>query len=107
MESELDMVIAMNNADADRRDKKLEHDPAPFGVMYERMRAMLMFLLNNVQMDMTKFPSEAEEYASIVKELTTLNGSAAPQGSFCEWMPYQQGQAAKTEALEQKLAEKA
>ena len=31
----------------------------------------------------------------------------APQGSFCEWMPYQQGQAAKTEALEQKLAEKA
>lgn len=29
----------------------------------------------------------------------------APQGSFCEWMPYQQGQAAKTEALGKKLSE--
>jgi len=28
-----------------------------------------------------------------------------PDGSFCEWMPYQQGQAAKTEALEKKLEE--
>lgn len=29
-----------------------------------------------------------------------------PEYPFCEWMPYQQGQAAKTEALEKKLAEK-
>lgn len=28
-----------------------------------------------------------------------------PSGPFCEWMPYQQGQAAKTEALEKKLEE--
>lgn len=28
-----------------------------------------------------------------------------PTHHFCEWMPYQQGQAAKTEALEKKLAE--
>jgi hypothetical protein len=27
-----------------------------------------------------------------------------PNGMYCEWMPYQQGQAAKTEALEAKLA---
>lgn len=27
-----------------------------------------------------------------------------PNGYYCEWMPYQKGQAAKTEALEQKLA---
>lgn len=26
-----------------------------------------------------------------------------PEGEFCEWMPYQKGQAAKTEALEAKL----
>jgi hypothetical protein len=25
------------------------------------------------------------------------------EGRYCEWMPYQKGQAAKTEALEQKL----
>jgi hypothetical protein len=26
-----------------------------------------------------------------------------PDGSFCEWMPYQKGQAAKTEQLEKKI----
>jgi hypothetical protein len=26
-----------------------------------------------------------------------------PGGRFCEWMPYQKGQAAKTEALEQQI----
>lgn len=31
----------------------------------------------------------------------------APGSRYCEWMPYQKGQAAKTEALESKLAEKA
>ena len=29
----------------------------------------------------------------------------APKPSYCEWMPYQVGQAAKTEALEHDLAE--
>lgn len=33
-------------------------------------------------------------------------GTPAPeQGFYCEWMPYQKGQAAKTEELEQKLAQ--
>lgn len=27
-----------------------------------------------------------------------------PVGAYCEWMPYQKGQAAKTEALEKKLS---
>ena len=27
-----------------------------------------------------------------------------PSSSFCEWMPYQQGQAAKTEAVEKQLS---
>ena len=30
-------------------------------------------------------------------------GSERPQGYFCEWMPYQKGQAAKTEALEKQV----
>lgn len=30
----------------------------------------------------------------------------APDGEWCEWMPYQIGQAARTEAAEKKLAEK-
>ncbi len=30
----------------------------------------------------------------------------APRGMFCEWMPYQKGQAVKTEALEAQLKDK-
>jgi len=30
-------------------------------------------------------------------------GDVAPAGYFCEWMPYQMGQAARTEAAEAKL----
>jgi hypothetical protein len=30
--------------------------------------------------------------------------SQRPTGDYCTWMPYQKGQAAKTEALEAKLA---
>lgn len=34
-----------------------------------------------------------------------LQGEEAPSGvPYCEWMPYQKGQAAKTEALEAKVA---
>ncbi len=31
-------------------------------------------------------------------------GDEAPQANYCCWMPYQKGQAAKTEALEKQLA---
>jgi len=31
------------------------------------------------------------------------DGDEKPAYSYCEWMPYQKGQAAKTEALEAKL----
>lgn len=32
------------------------------------------------------------------------DGDEAPQSNYCEWMPYQKGQAAKTEALEKQIA---
>ena len=34
-------------------------------------------------------------------------GDEKPTYAHCEWMPYQQGQAAKTEALEKELTKKA
>jgi|SRR6185295_1213670 len=34
------------------------------------------------------------------------DGETPPQGRYCEWMPYQKGQAAKTEALEAEKAAK-
>ena len=33
------------------------------------------------------------------------DNSEYPPSNYCEWMPYQQGQAAKAEALEKKLSE--
>lgn len=37
----------------------------------------------------------------LVQEITKVS----PDYRFCEWMPYQKGQAAKTEAIEAKLSE--
>lgn len=31
-------------------------------------------------------------------------GTETPQGNYCEWMPYQKGQAAKTEELERRVS---
>ena len=36
--------------------------------------------------------------------LLVQEGAPRPTHNFCEWMPYQKGQAAKTEALQAKLA---
>ena len=43
---------------------------------------------------------------SSVTSVDLLQDDTKPSGQsrWCEWMPYQKGQAAKTEALEQKLA---
>jgi len=34
------------------------------------------------------------------------DGDSVPYGFYCEWMPFQKGQAAKTEQLEEQLAER-
>jgi hypothetical protein len=34
------------------------------------------------------------------------DASISPDSNYCTWMPYQKGQAAKTEAAEEKLAER-
>lgn len=38
--------------------------------------------------------------------LLLQDGNPRPRGSFCEWMPYQKGQAAKTDELEKELSGK-
>lgn len=44
---------------------------------------------------------ESSGYTSVV--LLQEDDIKPAVGSYCEWMPYQKGQAAKTEALENKL----
>lgn len=38
-----------------------------------------------------------------VEVILVQDGDAIPNAAYCEWMPYQKGQAAKTEALEAKV----
>lgn len=37
--------------------------------MNKRLRKMFFFLLNNIQLDFTKYPEQAQEYASIITDL--------------------------------------
>ena len=48
------------------------------------------------------FNSNGEPFAMTFVQL--IQDDDAPNGPHCTWMPYQKGQAAKTEALETKLA---
>lgn len=41
-----------------------------------------------------------------VSRVPFIHDGSRPDGNFAEWMPYQKGQAAKTEALEKQLQEK-
>lgn len=41
---------------------------------------------------------------SATSVLLVQEGEPIPAGQFCEWMPYQKGQAAKAEVLESQLA---
>src|SRR5687768_11982283 len=43
--------------------------------------------------------THARTYVTLIQA-----GEDAPEGEYCEWMPYQLGQAAKTEELQKKLA---
>ena len=66
--------------------------------------AIVVHVWNDTMVNLVVFDSNGGIHP---KTNVTLRQSEdeAPQVSFCEWMPYQQGQAAKTEALEKKLEE--
>lgn len=53
--------------------------------------------------NLTVFDANGEPWSRTSVELVH-DGMVAPNGNWCEWMPYQKGQAAKTEALESALA---
>lgn len=44
-------------------------------------------------------------HRNAVEVLLVQDGEPRPADGFCEWMPYQKGQAARTEALEKTVAE--
>ena len=57
-----------------------------------------------VNLDVTQPSGEKIAVQSVTLWQGDLESDAWPASAFCCWMPYQRGQAAKTENLEQQLA---
>lgn len=55
--------------------------------------------------NLTAFDANGKSYGFTSVQLVQ-DGDQVPGGMYCEWMPYQIGQAQKTEALEKQLADK-
>lgn len=66
--------------------------------------ALITHVWSDVCVNLAVFDAEGKPYARTSVPLAQADG-APPVGSFAEWMPYQLGQAAKTEALQNELAE--
>jgi hypothetical protein len=69
--------------------------------------ALITFVHSDSRINVAGFSALGEPFA-LEKCLLVQDGEALPGGRpYAEWMPYQKGQAAKTEALERAQAERA
>jgi hypothetical protein len=72
-------------------------DPQPF-------HAMVVFVHSDFAVNLVVYDHRGTQFARPSVHLAQDGGPARLQGeAYCEWMPYQKGQAAKAEALEQEL----
>ena len=67
--------------------------------------AIVCHVWSDVEVNLCVFDSNGGSYPTKRTFLYQGEGDR-PTHNFAEWMPYQQGQAAKTEALEKQLAER-
>lgn len=67
--------------------------------------ALVTYVHSDTMVNLAVFDPNGNPFAATSVPLRQ-DDDPAPAGSYAEWMPYQKGQAAKAEALEQKLAEK-
>lgn len=67
--------------------------------------AIVAYVHSDRLVNLTVCNSNGKTYAE-TSVLLYQGDTDRPASRYCEWMPYQQGQAAKTEALEKQLAEK-
>lgn len=78
------------------------------GMAYEDsgkpLPAIITYVHGARMVNLAVFDQNGENYP-VTSVPLVQDGEPAPNGSFyCEWMPYQKGQAAKTEALEKAAA---
>lgn len=70
--------------------------PQPFA-------AQIVYVLNNRTVNLSVTDHHGRVHARHDVQLVQ-DGEEAPKGAYCRWMPYQVGQAAKTEAAEKAAA---
>lgn len=69
------------------------------------LAAIVAFVHSDALVNLAVFDVNGSTFARSSVPLIQ-DGEEKPDGPYCEWMPYQKGQAAKTEAAEKQLAEK-
>ena len=67
--------------------------------------AIVTYVHSETLVNLAIFPPEGSFTSESSVPLYQGEGAPPERGSYCEWMPYQVGQAAKTEQLEKKLTE--
>lgn len=81
------------------RDRIPQHDPD------QPLTAQVVHVWSDRAVSLVVWDSEGEHHFR--REITLLQDQDQPPPNghpWCEWMPYQKGQAAKAEQLEQKLS---
>ena len=70
-----------------------------------RLAAIITHVWNDRMVNLAVFDSNGLSHAVTSVDLEHGDRPVSPTGRFCEWMPYQKGQAAKYEALEAEALE--
>lgn len=68
------------------------------------LAAIVVHIWHDRMVNLAVFDSNGQSIGKTSVQLLQDDDRKPEQGYFCSWMPYQQGQAAKTEALETALS---
>ena len=78
--------------------------PAGYSAEDQPLAAIISHVWSDTSVNLAVF-SESGNCSSNTSVFLYQGEGDRPKDNYCEWMPYQQGQAAKTEALEKQLQE--
>lgn len=71
-----------------------------------RCAAIVVKVWSDRLVNLTVFDANGNSHAKTSVKLLQSDDESHADGHFCEWMPYQKGQAQKAESLEKQLASK-
>jgi hypothetical protein len=71
---------------------------------HQPLAAIITHVHSDAMVNLTVFNPDGDSHGVCSVDLIQDGQPRSDNGRYCEWMPYQKGQAAKTEQLEQKLS---